>query len=213
MPNLLHIDSSVQGDASTSRALTARAANAWRAANPGGTVTYRDLAATPPPHMTSETGTAFMVAPEQQTPAQAATYALGLELAAEVTAADAIVLGMGLYNFAPPSTVKAWADHLVIPGVTVDPATMAPLIEATPVYAILARGGGYSEGSPRHDWDHAEAWLPHFLSMFGFETHFIIAEMTLAKVNPALAEFIPMGEASLANAEAEIDGLFRTAAV
>jgi FMN-dependent NADH-azoreductase len=120
---------------------------------------------------------------------------------------------MGLYNYGAPSTVKSWIDHLVIPGVTVDPATMSPVLDPTPVYAILARGGGYGEGSPRSGWDHAEAWLPHVFSIIGFETRFIIAEMTLAKVNPALAEFIPMGEASLANAEAEIDALFSPATV
>ena len=51
MTHLLHIDSSVQGDRSVSRALTARAAQRWRAAHPGGTVTYRDLAAEPLPHL------------------------------------------------------------------------------------------------------------------------------------------------------------------
>jgi len=61
MAHLLHIDSSVQGELSVSRALTARAAKVWLAANPGGTVTYRDLGAEPLPHFTSETGRARMV--------------------------------------------------------------------------------------------------------------------------------------------------------
>jgi FMN-dependent NADH-azoreductase len=211
MPNLLHIDSSVNGDASVSRTLTARAANVWRAANPRGTVTYRDLAAEPVPHM--DTGTTFLVPPDQHTPAQAATYALGLELVAEIKAADAIVLGLGLYNYGPPSTVKSWFDHLVIPGVTVDPATMGALLEPKPLSVVLARGGGYGEGTPRHGWDHAEAWLPHALSAIGFEARLIVAELTLAGVNPALAQFIPLAEQSRADAEAEIDALFSPAAV
>jgi len=37
--HLLHIDSSIQGDRSVSRRLTARAAGVWLAAHPGGTVT------------------------------------------------------------------------------------------------------------------------------------------------------------------------------
>ncbi|MDT4957773.1 MAG: FMN-dependent NADH-azoreductase, partial [Pseudonocardiales bacterium] len=56
MPHLLHIDSSVQGDRSVSRKLTARARDAWRAAHPGGTVTYRDLGAHPVPHLDAATG-------------------------------------------------------------------------------------------------------------------------------------------------------------
>ena len=47
MAHLLHIDSSIQGDRSVSRKLTARARDAWLAARPGGTVTYRTWAAIP----------------------------------------------------------------------------------------------------------------------------------------------------------------------
>ena len=50
MAHLLHIDSSIQGDRSISRALTARAAARWHAAHPGSSVTYRDLAVDPIPH-------------------------------------------------------------------------------------------------------------------------------------------------------------------
>jgi FMN-dependent NADH-azoreductase len=48
MPHLLHIDSSVLGEQSVSRRLTARAAERWQAAHPGGTVTYREAADTAP---------------------------------------------------------------------------------------------------------------------------------------------------------------------
>ena len=71
MAHLLHIDSSIQGDRSVSRKLTARAADAWRAAHPGGTVTYRDLGSNPLPHFDAATGLARLVPPELRTPAQA----------------------------------------------------------------------------------------------------------------------------------------------
>src|SRR5271155_4462546 len=120
MPHLLHIDSSIQGERSVSRKLTARAAAAWLAAPPGGTVTYRDLGANPLPHLDSESGTARMVPPEQHTPAQAASWRLTKELADEVLVAATILLGLPLYNFGPPSSVKSWVDHLVAPGLSVD---------------------------------------------------------------------------------------------
>ena len=41
---LLHIDSSILGDNSASRALSAAVVKAWQAAEPGVQVTYRDLA-------------------------------------------------------------------------------------------------------------------------------------------------------------------------
>jgi hypothetical protein len=65
MAHLLHIDSSIQGDRSASRKLTARAAHARRAAHPGGTVTYRDLGSNPLPHFDAATGLARLVPPEQ----------------------------------------------------------------------------------------------------------------------------------------------------
>ena len=58
MTHLLHIDSSIRGDASVSRKLSARAATVWRAAHPGGTVTYRDLGRDPLPHLDAAGGLA-----------------------------------------------------------------------------------------------------------------------------------------------------------
>jgi FMN-dependent NADH-azoreductase len=209
--HLLHIDSSIQGVESVSRQLTARAVAAWQAANPDADVIYRDLGVRPIPHLTAEGGAALRLPPESHNRAQATTYALGLELAAEITDADAVILGLPLYNFGPPSTVKSWLDHIVIPGVTVNYETMEGLLH-TPVHVMVARGGGYSEGSPRFGWDHAVPWLAHALSLLGLEPSFIVAELTLAQVNPAMTSLIPMGEASLANAEAEIDALFSSTA-
>lgn len=73
---LLHIDSSIQGDRSISRRLSARAAAAWRAAHPDGTVVYRDLGANPLPHLDADGGLARMVPADQHTPAQAASWRL-----------------------------------------------------------------------------------------------------------------------------------------
>jgi len=75
MAHLLHIDSSVQGDLSVSRRLTARAAERWRATHPGGTVTYRDFAVDPIPHLDGATGTARLVQSDQRTPAQDESFA------------------------------------------------------------------------------------------------------------------------------------------
>src|SRR3979411_1027025 len=100
--HLLHIDSSVRGEVSVSRRLTARAADRWRAAHPDGTVTYRDLGPSPIPHLAVATGLARMVAAEQRTAAQDASFALSAELIDEITQADTVLLGFPLYNFGPP---------------------------------------------------------------------------------------------------------------
>lgn len=208
MAHLLHIDSSIQGDRSTSRRLSARAAARWRDAHPGGSVTYRDLAVDPVPHLDAETGTARMVPPDQHTPAQAASYHLSVELVQEIKQADTLVLGLPLYNFGPPSSVKAWVDHLIVPGVSLDAETGEGLLAATDFVVLASRGGGYAPGTPREGWDHAEPWLPHAVSLTGLEPRFITAELTLAGINPKMAGLEPLAAESLARAEAAIDELW-----
>lgn len=208
MAHLLHIDSSIRGDASVSRRLSARATAVWRATHPGGTVTYRDLGSDPVPHFDAATFPARVVPPEQRSTAQAASWALTEELVNEVKEADTILLGLPLYNFGAPSSVKAWVDHLIAPGLSVDPETHAPLLGGRDFVVLASRGGGYAEGTPREGWDHAEPWLPHGISSTGLEPRFITAELTLAEVTPAMAGLIPLAAESLAAAEQAIDGLW-----
>jgi FMN-dependent NADH-azoreductase len=205
MAHLLKIDSSIQGERSVSRSLTARAAKAWLAAHPGATITYRDLGADPLPHLDSASGLARMVPVDQHTPAQAASWQLSRQLVEEVLEADTILLGLPLYNFGPPSTVKSWVDHLVAPGLSVDHATMTGLLGGRDLLVLASRGGGYAPGTPREGWDHAEQWLAHGLSLTGLEPRFITAELTLAETNPQMAELRGLAAESLAAAEREID--------
>jgi FMN-dependent NADH-azoreductase len=191
MAHLLHIDSSVQGDQSVSRRLTARAAERWRAAHPDGTVTYRDLAADPIPHFDPATATA-----------------LSAQLIDEIKHADTILLGLPLYNFGPPSTVKAWVDHIVAPGLSIDAETGAGLLGDTDFVVLASRGGGYGPGTPREGWDHNEAWLPHGVSLTGLVPRFITAELTMSDVNPAMAELKPLAAESLSRALSAIEQLW-----
>jgi FMN-dependent NADH-azoreductase len=213
MAHLLHIDSSIQGERSVSRTLSARAADRWRDANPDGTVTYRDLAADPLPHLGKAGAEARFVPADQHNEAQAASWALSAELIGEIAAADTVLLGLPLYNFGPPSTVKAWVDHLIAPGLSMDPATGEGKLGGRELIVLHARGGGYAEGTPRAGWDHAQPWLPHGLMLTGLEPRFITAELTLADTNPQMAELRDLAKASLDAAEAEVDALWTTSAV
>jgi FMN-dependent NADH-azoreductase len=191
MAHLLHIDSSVQGEQSISRNLTGRAAQRWRAAHPGGTVTYRDLAADPLPHLDPVT-----------------SAALSASLIDEIRAADAVLLGLPLYNFGPPSTVKAWVDHIVAAGVSIDMATGEGLLGGKDFVAIETRGGGYGPGTPREGWDHAQTWLTHGVSLTGLQPRFVVVELTMAETNPAMAALKPLAAQSLADGQIAIDRLW-----
>src|SRR3982075_4589890 len=138
--HLLHIDSSIQADRSVSRRLTARAAGVW-------------LAAPPLPHLDSAGGLARMVAPAEHTPAQAASWALTTQLVDEVKRADTILLGLPVYNFGAPSTVKAWVDHLVALGLSLHPATHEGLLGGRDFIVLAARGGRYAPRTPRESCD------------------------------------------------------------
>jgi FMN-dependent NADH-azoreductase len=208
MAHLLHIDSSMQGERSVSRSLSARAAAAWHAAHPDGTITYRDLGAQPIAHLNTASGLARMVPPDQHTPEQAASWALTKELVGEILDADTILFGLPLYNFGPPSTVKSWLDHLIAPGLSFDQSTQTGMLGGRDMIVLASRGGGYAPGTPREGWDHAEPWLPHALAMTGLEPRFITAELTLADVNPQMAELRPQAAESLAAAERAIDDLW-----
>ena len=211
MARLLHIDASIQGESSVSRQLTARAVRTWRAQHPDGAVTYRDLGAEPVPHFDSSANLCRALPPDQHTPEQAASWDLIKELVGEIAAADAVVLGLPIYNYGAPSAVKAWVDHLIAPGLSFDPESREGLLGGRDFVVIVSRGGGYAEGTPRHGWDHGTAWLPHGLAMTGIEPRFVTTELTLAPVNSAMAELVPLYEESRRQAEATIDGLWEPA--
>jgi FMN-dependent NADH-azoreductase len=199
---------------SRSRALSSHFASAWQAANPEGTVTYRDLAAQPIPHLDHEAFTANFTPAESRTPRQREARALAEQLAGEALAADDIVIGMGLYNFGVPSTVKAWFDRIVVPGLTL--GQEGDGLTGKRLTITAARGGGYGPGSPREGWDHREPWLIHAFEQLGLtDVRFIHAELTLARESPAMIA-LNLGEAedkSLTDAHAAIDALFHPAAV
>lgn len=212
MAHLLHIDSSIQGENSVSRRFTAEAADAWRSANPGGTVTYRDLAADPLPHYDADAQAARMAGPAQRTPAQAQAWALAERLVGEVRAADAIILGAPMYNWSVPTTLKAWVDHLMAPGLSRDAETQEGLLGGRETTIVSARGGSYGPGTPREGWNHVDQWLLHALSSVGLEPRLVEVEMTLADVVPALAPFKDIAEASRQAARERISEAFAVSA-
>ncbi|MDJ0420022.1 FMN-dependent NADH-azoreductase [Rhodococcus opacus] len=205
MAHLLHIDSSITGPTSVTRALTARAADAWKAAHPDGAVTYRDLGANPLPHLDSASALAGMTPAAERRPEQAAAWTLSELVVREVREATTIIVGLPLYNYGAPSSVKAWVDYLIAPGLSIDADTRTPLLGDRELLVLAARGGGYGPGTPRDGWDHAQQWLPHGLSMIGLEPTFITTELTLAAVTPGMGDLVPLAEQSRTAAEHAID--------
>ncbi|WP_405778776.1 FMN-dependent NADH-azoreductase [Streptomyces sp. NBC_00859] len=183
MATLLHIDSALFPQGSASRDVTAAFVSAWREQHPTGRIIYRDLAAHPLPHLDAAAAAAGAESP------------LRAELAGELAEADAVLIGAPMYNFSIPSTLKAWLDHAIIAGHNGGGAE-SPLA-GTPFTVVASRGGSYAPGTPREGFEFVQNYLEKLLTgMFGAEVDFIIPELTLAASQPAMAEFIPLAEAS-----------------
>ena len=115
---LLHIDSSILGDNSASRQLSAGVVKAWQAAQPGVEVTYRDLASEGINHFSGATLGALGTAAELRDAAQKHEAELSASSLAEFLAADAVVVGAPMYNFTIPTQLKAWIDRIAVAGQT-----------------------------------------------------------------------------------------------
>src|SRR3984957_6120217 len=164
--NLLHIDSSILGDASASRELTRAIVKRLKAETPDARVTYRDLALDPLPHFSAESLSG-------QVPAAAARDAAALE---EFLAADVIVIGAPLYNFSLPSQLKAWIDRISIKGRTFRYGAQGPegLAGGRRVIVALSRGGVYEPGAGT---EFGESYLRFLFGFLGItDVTFVRAE-------------------------------------
>ncbi|MHC3470220.1 FMN-dependent NADH-azoreductase [Streptomyces sp. 7R007] len=196
MATLLHIDSSLSpAGASASRAVTDAFRRTWEEQHPDGTVVYRDLSTDPVPHITADAHTAGFTDPASHTPAQTAAFAERLKLIEELEQADAVLIGAPMYNFAIPSTLKAWLDNVILMGRTA--MAEESKVKGTPFTVVASRGGSYAPGTPREGYEYVQNYLRAvFVDSFGAQLDFIVPELTMAPHNPAMTELIPLYEAS-----------------
>jgi FMN-dependent NADH-azoreductase len=172
---LLKIRSSIYSDGGQSSQLAERFVSAWRAANPDGKVIVRDLAKDPVPHLDAERFGAFLAKPEERTLAQKAVVKYSDALIDELKRADVVVIGLPMYNFGLPSTLKAYFDHVGRAGVTFRYTEKGPvgLLTGKKVYVFAARGGLYA-GTPN---DSQTPYIRTFLSFIGMsDIEFVYAE-------------------------------------
>lgn len=174
-PKLLQINSSLSGDEGHSSAMTRQFVTNWQSSNPTGKVKVRDLARQPVPHLDAERLHAFITPADKRTTEQKAIVEYSDTLIAELREADVVVIGVPMYNFGIPSTLKAYFDHVARSGETFRYTENGPqgLLEDKPVYLLAARGGIY-QGT---DADSQTGYLNTFLAFLGLKnTHFVYAE-------------------------------------
>ena len=156
---ILHIDASINGENSASRAISRSIVDQLTIERGGGDVVYRDLAAEPLPHLTLD--------------AFADTSVLD-----EFLAAGTVVIGAPMYNFTLPTQLKAWIDRIMVAGKTFRYTATGPegLATGKRVIVGLARGGFYDEGSPASTLEHLESYLRGIFNFIGIEPEFVAAD-------------------------------------
>lgn len=200
---LLHIDSSILGDASASRQLSTAVTKAWENSEANVEVTYRDLASDALSHLSAASFVAGGTPAELRDAAQAHEVALAEATLEEFLAADAIVIGAPMYNFTVPTQLKAWIDRIAVAGKTFTYTENGPqgLAGGKKVVIVSTAGGihaGQASGKAHEDY------LILVLNFLG-----------ITDIEVVRAEGLAYGEEPKANAlrsaHAQIDGLFAAA--
>jgi FMN-dependent NADH-azoreductase len=176
---ILHIDSSITGENSVSRVLTASIIDKLGAAAPDAHIVRRDLAREPLAHLTLD--------------AFADTSVLD-----EFVAADTVVIGAPMYNFALASQLKAWLDRILVAGKTFRYTANGPegLAGGKRVIVAVSRGGFYEEGATM---EHVETYLRGVFGFIGLTPEFVHAD--------GIAVGAEQREAGIANGLGEVEGL------
>ena len=193
--NILQINASARRDGANSTRVADQITARLQAANPGATLTLRDLAVTPHPLLDEAALGALFTPADARSPEQAARVALDDALIAEIQAHDTVVLGVPMYNFGVPVQLKSWIDAIARAGVTFRYTATGPegLLTGKTVYVALARGGLYRD-TPN------DSQVPYLKSVLGFlgltDVRFIYAE-GLAMGPEAAAKGFAQAEADL----------------
>jgi len=175
MTTLLKINASLFSTQGQSSQLAERFVAARLAATPGLKVISRDLGAEPVPHLDAARFLSFLAKPEERSAEQQAVVAYSDALIEELRQADEIVIGLPMYNFGVPSTLKAWFDHIARAGVTFRYTATGPegLLTGKKVTIFAARGGLYA-GTPK---DSQTTYVRDFLAFIGItDVEFVYAE-------------------------------------
>ena len=202
---LLHIDSSILSDNSVSRQLTRDIVAQWNTSHPGTVVDYLDLAIDTPSHLSAESlGFRMPAGTTDLTEGQVRENAVSEALVSQFLAADVIVIGAPLYNFAVPSQLKSWIDRIAQAGRTFTYTATGPqgLAGGKTVIVASTRGGVYSTSEGGRAMEHQESYLQ---TVFGF--------LGITDVRFVRAEGVAMGDAKKAEALQEAaNGIAKLAA-
>lgn len=173
---ILRIDSSARKSGSTTRELTGELVSLLGDQIGDAQIISRDVA-DGLPFVDEDWVNANFTPEEDRTDAHKEKLAFSDSLVAELKAADTIVIGLPIYNFGVPATLKAWVDMIARARLTFRYTSNGPegLLTGKKAYIAVA-SGGTSAGS---EIDFATSYLRHALKFVG------ITDVTLIDASAA----------------------------
>ncbi|WP_430416593.1 FMN-dependent NADH-azoreductase [Parasphingorhabdus sp.] len=180
--NILRIDASARTAGSSSRGLTDAVIEKLAPDN----IVTRDLTAALP-FVTEDWIGANFTDEAERTDDQKAALALSDSLVDELLAADTLVIGTPIYNFAVPAALKAWIDLIARARKTFQYTATGPegLLTGKKAFILIA-SGGTEVGS---DIDFASGYLKHVLAFVGItDVTVIAADQQMMKGEAALEQ-------------------------
>jgi FMN-dependent NADH-azoreductase len=190
---ILRIDSSASTETGKSRLLTTRIIDELKKLGKSPEVTVRDLNESLPQvnisWISANNTKVADLADEQKK-----TLSLSDKLVAEIEAADTLIIGVAVYNFSIPASLKLWVDLICRAGKTFKYSDKGPEGLMTDKKAIICfASGGTPFGS---DIDFASGYIRHILGFIG------IKDVTFIKADKHL-----MDNQSVNRANSAIDTL------
>jgi len=162
--NILKIDASSRSKNSVSRQLSQRVVERLLEEHPGASVVSRNVTNGLSP-VSEDWITANFTPVEERNDDQKNVLTQSDELVSELRQADIIVIGLPIYNFGVPASLKAWIDLIARAGETFSYSEQGPqgLLSDKRVIVTVA-SGGVPVGSPV---DFATNFLTHILGFVG----------------------------------------------
>jgi FMN-dependent NADH-azoreductase len=191
---ILRIDSSASTEAGQSRLLSSRIIDGLKKFGKSPEVTVRDLNESLP-----QVDSAWIAANNTQagdlTSEQKKTLSLSDKLITEIGAADTLIIGVALYNFSIPASLKLWIDLICRARKTFKYSDKGPEGLMTGKKAIICfASGGTPFGS---DIDFASDYIRHILGFIGIkDVTFITADkhlmdkQSVTRANAAVDELV-----------------------
>jgi FMN-dependent NADH-azoreductase len=170
MKQILIVEASPRGPASASRALTRSLIERLKAQLPTAKIANRDLAKDKLPALEASTVSGIFTRDPAEALSLKETMRLSDQLTDELLASDMVVIATPMWNFAVPSSIKAWIDLIVRPGRTFNytGTGVVGLTEDKQAILVLASSGVFTEGECA-SWDFVEPYLRRILGFIGID--------------------------------------------